>query len=113
MKIDEMVEFEQLQSWLGYADQRSVVRWCEKRLLPILHFGLKRYVSSQLLTQYIDNQIVKFESGRKLSDGNSKIGNIKVEKSTSSKSKGSYQPSNEIVSKYLQKYETNNKSKTA
>lgn len=113
MKIDEMVEFEQLKSWLGYSDQRSVVRWCEKRFLPILHFGLKRYVSSQLLTQYIDNQLVKFVSPIKPHETATNVDSENAEQKSRIRISGTYRPNNEIITKYLSKYENDVTIKTA
>ncbi|MBL7930525.1 MAG: hypothetical protein JNL60_01400, partial [Bacteroidia bacterium] len=59
----DLVDIQDLMLLLGYTDPRSVKKWCKQRDIPILSLGLKKYVSQHILTQYIDNQLVKFDKG--------------------------------------------------
>ena len=56
----DLIEHSELMRLLGYEDERSLKKWCQKYQIPIIKIGLKKYVVSQYLTQYIDNQIVIF-----------------------------------------------------
>lgn len=98
----DLVDIQDLMLLLGYTDPRSVKKWCKQRDIPILSLGLKKYVSQHILTQYIDNQFVKF-----VKDG--KVNEIKSKKSnevTEFRYEKSYQPKDKIISKYLAKYES-------
>jgi hypothetical protein len=47
---------------------RSLKKWCKSKNIPIIKIGLKKYILSHYLTQYIDNQIVTFVEANSLSD---------------------------------------------
>jgi hypothetical protein len=101
MDFKDWIELAELMQFLGYSDPRSLEKWCKKNKLKIIKAGLKKYVSSQKLTQILDNQYVIFEE----------------EKDCKPKSKknidSNYTPTNEIISKYLTKYESKNKPRAA
>jgi len=59
-KEKDLIEHSELMELLGYEDERSFKRWCDKQHIPIIKMGLKKYILSQYLTQYIDNQLVIF-----------------------------------------------------
>ena len=82
---------------LGYIDPRAVIKWCGRNEIPIVKLGLKKYISSRFLTHVIDNQLVTFVKG---TESLSQDGVI-------------YKPTTEIISKYLEKYESANKSQTS
>jgi len=105
---EEWEDIQDLMQFLGYSDERSVKKWCKKRNIPILIAGLNKYVSKHLLTQYIDNQLVIFVKG------NEAIENLpkKIESVSKNRDKR-YIPENEIINKYLLKYESDAKSKTS
>lgn len=88
----ELVEQSELMVLLGYEDERSFKKWCQKSQIPIIKIGLKKYILSQYLTQYIDNQLVTFEVSSK------------IEKPLV---KTNFEPQNKIVSKYLEKFKAN------
>lgn len=92
----DIIEITQLFEILGYEDERSVLKWCAKHNIPVIKLGLNKFISSQLLTQYIDNQLVIFVNENK-----------NVEKPPST-----YEPKNTIAAKYLNKYESASKIKT-
>lgn len=89
---DQWIELEELMLILGYSDERSSLKWCKDQGIPVVKLGLKKYISSQLLTQYIDNQLVIFVKGTKVSK---------------TKSSAQFVPDSEIVSKYLEKFKSN------
>ena len=124
MTKQDLIDFSELTVILGYTDERSIIKWCKTNKFPVLKVGSKKYILSHYLTQYIDNQLLIFEQANFFSpnevftmiknkettiEKKSKIteGTLRVEKQTS------YKPDNEIISKYLNKYESNNKSKAA
>lgn len=98
---ENLIEFPEVMALLGYEDERSAVKWCHRNDIRILKLGAKKYTSKHLLTQVIDNQLLIFDA--------EEIGPLKRER----KKKTKFQPKNEIMSKYLAKYESNNKSKAA
>jgi hypothetical protein len=98
---EKLTDFRDLMTLLGYRDTRSVSRWCEKNRVPVYKMGKKSYVSSQYLTDIIDNQLVTFEKAEKVREKKRSI------------THNLYQPKNEIISKYLEKYESINKTKAA
>ncbi len=98
----DLVDIQDLMLLLGYTDPRSVKKWCKEKEIPIISLGLKKYVSQQILTQYIDTQLVTFVRGNKVNE-------IEYEKSnevTEFHREKSYQPKDKIISKYLAKYES-------
>ncbi len=50
----------ELADLLEYDDQRSVVKWCKKNKILILHVGKAKYVSSQMIDQYFENKLKGF-----------------------------------------------------
>ncbi len=105
--LEDMIDIQDLMLKLGYSDPRSVKKWCAERNIPIIPFGLKKYVSSHYLTQYIDNQYITFV---KPEMNDKKTPNTTSPKISNSTSK--YNSENEIINKYLSKYESNDKSQT-
>ena len=93
---EDLTDQSVLMELLGYIDERSFVKWCMKNNIPIIKIGLKKYILSHFLTQIIDNQLVKF-----VKDDDSKEKQIKQ-----------FVPENEIIAKYLSKYESASKIKT-
>ena len=91
-KEKDLIEHSELMELLGYEDERSFKRWCDKQHIPIIKMGLKKYILSQYLTQCIDNQLVIFAVGSK------------IEKTLV---KTNFEPQNKIVSKYLEKFKAN------
>jgi hypothetical protein len=96
-ELTNLVELIELFELLGYQDERSVLKWCARNNIPVIKLGLKRYVSSHLLTQIVDNQLVIFTKAK---EAGSNTNNL-------------YEPGNEIFSKYLKKYESASKSPTS
>jgi hypothetical protein len=96
-ELSNLVELIELFELLGYQDERSVIRWCGSNNIPVVKLGLKKYISSHLLTQTIDSQIVIFVKGKKLSSNKNNL----------------YKPDNETISKYLKKYESSSKVLTS
>lgn len=95
----------ELMAILGYTDPRSIIKWCNSKNIPLIKIGLKKYILSQYLTQYIDNQLVTFVQSGKSNENNAVKPKPRI-------SNTRFKPDNEIVSKYLAKYESSNKSKT-
>ncbi len=91
---DDITTFEELMALLGYVDPRAAIKWCATNKIPILKLGLKKYISSHFLTQIIDNQIVTFVKGNK----------------AVCQDNPAFKPTTEIISKYLQKYESASKT---
>ena len=60
VKKEDLTEFGELMRVLGYKDERSAKKWCNQNKVPVLKIGSKKYILSQYLTQYIDNQLVIF-----------------------------------------------------
>ena len=54
----DLIEHSELMHLLGYEDERSFKKWCDKQQIPIVKIGLKKYILSHFLTQYIDNQLI-------------------------------------------------------
>ncbi|MGZ3750591.1 MAG: hypothetical protein ACXVP0_06435 [Bacteroidia bacterium] len=122
---EDLFELEKLMELLGYKDPRSVKKWCERNLIPILEIGVKQYILSSFLEKNIENQITMFAKSNKISpeqilaranshnkveDANTNLDITDLE--TAPKIIKSFKPQNEIVSKYLLKYEANGKSNT-
>lgn len=107
----DLVDIQDLMLLLGYTDPRSVKKWCKQRDIPILSLGLKKYVSQHILTQYIDNQLVKFEKTTKIvTEFNQESDQKQRQQKDGAKHPGAYKPENDMVSKYLSKYEARIKS---
>jgi hypothetical protein len=97
MQLDEITDLEKLKEFLGYQDDRSALKWCRRNSIPILKAGKKKYVSSHLLTLVIENQLVTF-----------------VQESQSAKPiLNIYTPKNGLITKYVSKYESANKTNLA
>lgn len=109
---EDLVDIQDLMKLLGYTDERSLKKWCKSHEIPIVTMGLKKYILSHYLTQYIDNQCVIFVKGKTEQDIDSQSDRKKEQKAKPG-NRGSYQPKNEIIQKYLAKYESNSKPKTA
>lgn len=102
--IEDLLDIAQLMPLLGYSDPRSIIKWCKSKNIPIIKVGLKKYVFSHYLTQYIDNQLITFEKA---------VESVTIlPKKLSEKTNKKYKPENEIVNKYLSRYETDAKPKT-
>lgn len=108
----DLVDIQDLMTLLGYSDERSIKRWCKARGIPIVSLGLKRYVLQHYLTQYIDNQLVIFDNGHVDQKPASESENKKAQRKTKRIGKGTYDPGNEIIAKYLTKYESSDKPQT-
>lgn len=94
---EDWIELRELMSILGFTDERSIRKWCNAHIIPVIIMGLKKYILSRYITQYIDNQIVIFE-------------NRDQEKITK---KESYKPKNKIIADYLAKYESSKNDNAA
>ena len=105
---EDLTDILDLMNTLGYSDDRSVKKWCKRNNIPIISLGLRKYVLSQLLTQYIDNQLVIFVNGNKSVENSSK----KITDETSKNNTKKFVSENETVNKYLAKYESISKSDT-
>ena len=103
--IEGLLDIQELMPLFGYTDPRSFIKWCNTKKIPVIKLGIKKYVESHFLTQYIDNQLVIFvksnEADRKPSEKETK---------TTSNSSSKYKSDNELVNKYLSKYESSYKS---
>lgn len=110
---EDLIDSVELMKLLGYKDERSLRRWCKVQEIPIIHFGIKKYVSKHLLTQYIDNQLVIFETKTQALKYISDPQDSNIESKKNQRAKESYNPNNEIISKYLAKYESASKTPTA
>lgn len=106
--IEDLLDIAQLMPLLGYSDPRSIIKWCKSKNIPIIKVGIKKYVLSHYSTQYIDNQLITFERAIESVTILSK----KLSEKTSEKTNKKYKPENEIVNKYLSRYETDAKPKT-
>ena len=93
---EDLIEIREAMELLGYSDERSIKRWCNAHNIPIATLGKKKYLPKHLLTQYIDNQLVTFARGPIATENSEK----------------KYNSDNEIISKYLSKYESASKIKT-
>ncbi len=110
MKTDDFLDIEQLKSFLGYIDERSVLKWCTTNKIPVIKLGLKKYVASHYLTHIIDNQLVTFvektESKKQIEKTNSEpYGDTE-----NLNNRDSFKPADELIAKYLLKYESDGKS---
>lgn len=115
-ELDNLVELTELFELLGYQDERSVIKWCGRNNIPIVKLGLKKYISSHLLTQIVDNQLVIFVKDNKITNKSSEAENEKTQEKPVRVQKGAFNPDNEIILKYLAKYESakiNTSKKTA
>ena len=101
---DELIDIQDLMSLLGYTDPRSVMKWCRRNLIPVISFGLKKYIFQQNLTQYIDNQCVTFVNKEKTTALESESEKNPPKEKVETKTKKSLTLS-KIVSKYITKYE--------
>jgi len=110
---EDLVDIRDLMALLGYNDERSVKKWCKARQIPIVVMGLKKYILQHYLTQNIENQLVIFVKGKEIKDIDSESDSKKQERKAKLGGQGTYQPKNEIIQKYLAKYESNSKPKTA
>lgn len=109
MELSNLVELIELFELLGYQDERSVLKWCARNKIPVIKLGIKKYVSSHLLTQSIDNQLLIFVKRNDASKikPEDEVGNSPQK--TKKSEEGIYQPNNELISKYLAKYESASK----
>ncbi len=113
MLNENLIELSELMQLLGYGDERSIRKWCKNNSIPIIKLGLKKYVLSHLLTQYIDNQCVIFVKGKRSTTNQELKQSQNTTNSNTRSTQKAYNPNNELISKYLSKYESDNKSKTA
>lgn len=93
-----LIGLEELMGLLGYTDERSVRKWCSDNQIPILELGKRRYIHKDIIMQMINEGLSV--NGNRAPVENSKPG-------------AAYTPENEVVSKYLNKYENDVNSSTA
>lgn len=122
-KLENLTEIKELMDILGYSDERSAKKWCQKNKVILLKIGLKKYILTEALQQIIDEQLIIFSKTQH--SGNAKIidinrnqsadGNLKVNTGNAPAKplQRKYKPNNKLVSHYLTKYESTSKSKTA
>jgi hypothetical protein len=104
-ELGNLVELTELFELLGYQDERSVIKWCGRNNIPIVKLGLKKYIPSHLLAYVIDNQLFIFEEGKAIDGLTHKV--------TLENSDSVSHPKGPIFTKYLEKYGSPNKIKTA
>jgi cell shape-determining protein MreC len=100
LNIQDFVSIEELMSFLGYSDFRSAFSWCKRYSITVLKVGLKKYVKASEISELIENQLINFEEGR-------------ADTRKLPERKPKFQAQNEIVSKYLSKYEKQSQFKTS
>ena len=103
-----LLDIQELMPFFGYTDPRSFIKWCNTKKIPIIKLGLKKYVESHFLTEYIDIQLITFVEGVKPL----KVSPKSLSEKNPPKKIKKYKPENEIVNKYLSRYETDAKPKT-
>ena len=96
-----LIALNELMTLLGYNDKRSVRNWCEKKHIPIIELGKKEYIHKTFITQIVQDSLPVIGS-RPPTDINTP--------SPGSKMETRYVPDNIIISKYLKKYESKNKT---
>ena len=45
---------------LEYEDERSILNWCKKNKIPVVHAGKAKYVLNDFINQFFKNDITKF-----------------------------------------------------
>ena len=93
-----LISFEEMMRILKYKDKRSFKKWCEENQVPIIELGKNKLIDRSFLEKIISTES-EAKGHRAPIDNN-------VPKASSQK-KEVYVPDNEIISKYLKKYESN------
>lgn len=57
---DRLIDINDLRIILGYEDDRSVRRWCEKMKVPLFTLGKKKYTLMHFLHEHITSSLLKF-----------------------------------------------------
>ena len=108
----------ELFAYLGYTDIRTVRKWCNNNNVAIIRQGKSEFVYEANFRQVFDRPLIN-KLREQHGDNWQEVyqlyldGNIPALTAINSRSKyqdKSYKPDNEIVSKYLSKYENGNKS---
>jgi hypothetical protein len=100
LHIHDFLPIEDLMSFLGYTDFRSAFKWCKQHKIAVLKVGLKKYVKAVEFSQLIENQLINFEPESQID----KKENVRNQ---------TFKAQNEIVAKYLSKYEKQDWSKAS
>lgn len=97
-----LIGLEELMVLLGYNDERSVRKWCSDNQIPILELGKRRYIHKDIILKMINAGLSV--NGNRAPVENSKPG--------AASRYSVYTPENEVISKYLNKYENDVNSST-
>jgi hypothetical protein len=60
--INDLIILSELAEHLGYTDERSVLNWCRKNKIMVIHAGKRKYVPSELMRIYYEKQFEKYIS---------------------------------------------------
>lgn len=58
--FDQLIPIEKLMEHLGYADIRSVRKWCDKNKVPIIDMGKRSYTLSPFLNLMVEGKFSVF-----------------------------------------------------
>ena len=117
----EKLSLNEILDDLGYIDIRSARNWCKKNNVLVIRQGKNEFVIEANFKEvfekpFIDKLIRKFgknwESVYQLY-ANRNIPELNAINEMPSVTYKAYKPKNEIVSKYLNKYDSNEKTKVA
>jgi hypothetical protein len=57
---DKLIEMKELMEILGYADDRTVTKWCKAHNVPIFGVGSRKYTISSFLEIFLETELTKF-----------------------------------------------------
>ncbi len=110
-----------LHEFLGYTDLRSIRKWCKKNGVLIVHQGKMEFVFEPNFREAIERPFIN-DLKAKYGEGWEEMYHLYAEGNILSLHKSHivpdentkvYKPTNDIVLKYLSKYETDRKTKAA
>jgi hypothetical protein len=57
---DKLIEMKELMEILGYADDRTVTKWCRTHNVPLFGIGSRKYTISNFLEIFLETELTKF-----------------------------------------------------
>jgi hypothetical protein len=57
---EKLIEIHELMEILGYADERTVTKWCNAHNVPLFGVGSRKYTISNFLEIFLQTELNKF-----------------------------------------------------
>jgi hypothetical protein len=58
--LQNLLGLNELKELTGYDDDRSIIKWCKEKRIPIVPFGKKKYIVKEIIEIYIEQYLKAF-----------------------------------------------------